>query len=61
MRGRHMEQNDEHIILDKKKAKPYTRAKDATFDADAFKKWLSEGIWQMVKKGEEDNGTDQKE
>lgn len=51
-----MEQNEEYIILDKNRSKPYDRAKDAKFDSIGFKERVKDGIEQAVK-GEE-HGTD---
>lgn len=51
-----MEQNEEYIILDKSKSKPYDRAKDAKFDPRGFMEWIKDGIEQAVKGI--DNGTE---
>lgn len=54
-----MKQNEEYIILDKNRSKPYVRAKDAKFDPRGFKEWVKDGIEQAVR-GEE-HGTDTQE
>ena len=49
-----MEQNEEHIMLDRNRSKPYDRAKDAKVDPRGFKKWVKDGIEQAVMGEEQD-------